>query len=123
MPYDFLRHSAFVELVTFLWLHEQSVQHAALLLGGPEALRRTQRLLRDLASSPRLTRRLARELHGYHDLLALRHVGDPNRIETALCEELDPDDPIVEDLCLLADQIADHLAHAEAESELPLSAA
>ncbi|SFQ04875.1 hypothetical protein [Tranquillimonas alkanivorans] len=123
MPYHLSRRSAFAELVTFLWSNEQSVQNAALLLGGSQALWRIQRLLRDLASSPRLTRRLARELHVYHELLALRLVGDPDRLETVLCDELDPDDPIVEDLCLLADQVGDHLARAEAEADVFLVAA
>ncbi|SFQ10540.1 hypothetical protein [Tranquillimonas alkanivorans] len=118
MPYDLTAKTAFADLVAHVWFHDQAVQNAALLLGGPDWLRRAQRLLGDLVSAPRLTRRLDRELRALHALLTFEHVGDLDRLETALFAELDPEDPVVADLCLLADALEEHLGNAEQEASL-----
>lgn len=118
MPYDITASSKWAELVAHLWSCNESLQNAALLLGGRPALQRTQRLLDELTSAPRMTRRLARELRALHDLLTLEHVGDPDRIETELHAAIHPADPVVEDLCLLAEGIEERLRPAERQASL-----
>ncbi len=74
---------------------------AAALLGGPDAERRTKLLVDDLTLSPPLTRRLRREFDGLEDLLSLRHVDNLDRIEAERFAQIDPEHPVVADICLL----------------------
>ena len=94
------------------------------LLGGAGARRRTGRLLRDLAAAPRLTRRLRGELVAQHRLLSLQEVADPDRDEAAHFALIDPASPVVEDLCLLTDELTallERLAASDDEAApLPL---
>ena len=46
-----------------------------------------------------------RELEALHALLTLTHVGDPERDECAFFAALDPADPVVEEICLIADAL------------------
>ncbi|SFQ12399.1 hypothetical protein [Tranquillimonas alkanivorans] len=115
MPFDSPR-SAFAELAVFLCSEAEALQNAALLLGGRPALRRTQRLLDDMTTAPRLTQRLAREVSALHDLLTLENVGDPERLETAYFDEIDPASAVVEDICLAADRLEDLMTAACSES-------
>lgn len=114
MPFDTPR-SAFAELAVFLWSEAEALQNAALLLGGRPALRRTQRLLDAMTTAPRLTRHLAREVSALHDLLTLRDVGDPDYIETAYFDEIDPASAVVEDICLTADRLEGRMTAACSE--------
>lgn len=88
----------------------EGLQNAALLLGGQPWLKRTQRLMDDLRSSAVVTRRLHREVVALHELLSLEHVHDDNRPEAGFFAELDPGQPYVEEICLLADGLADAIA-------------
>lgn len=105
MPFD----PGLRDLQAFLRHQGDALQNAALLLGGQPALRRVQHLLGEMPGAMVLTARLKRELMALHDLLMLRHVHDPDRIEAALFADLDPASPITADLCLLADQLSDRL--------------
>ncbi len=97
------------DMRAFMSLHYEALQNAAVLLGGQPALRRTQVLLDEFMSAPRLTRRITRELVALHDLLTLRNVHDLERIEAGCFAEIDPASPIVEDLCLLTEALKDQL--------------
>lgn len=44
-----------------------------------------------------------RQLDMLEDLLALRHVDDPERIEAERFAMIDPESPVVEEICLLLD--------------------
>lgn len=81
----------------------------AFLRNQSEALRRVQHLLDEVPGTMVLTARLKHELMALYDLLMLRHVHGPDRIEAACFADLDPASPITEDLCLLADQLSDRL--------------
>ena len=89
---------------------------AAHLLGGAAALRRVLRLIDDLSLAPPLTRRLDRELDALEDLLALRHVHDPSRVEAARFNRIEPLNPAVEEICDLLEGLRDARA-AEAATD------
>lgn len=79
--------------------------HAAQLLGGFSACQRYLRLVSDLRQTSRLSRQLRGEIVWLHRLLTLDLVGDPDAVETALFSEIDPADPVVHDLCRLAEAV------------------
>ncbi|CRL10126.1 hypothetical protein NIT7321_00969 [Phaeobacter italicus] len=108
------------ELLEFLCVHNEALQNAAFLLGGAPGLRRTQSLIDRLTSTRQLSRKARQELVGLYQLLSLENVGYPDTIETACFAILDPEDPIVEDLCLLTDNLRDHMDAVEAEAILPV---
>lgn len=87
----------------------ESVTHAASLLGGFTAYQRCLRLASDLRQASRLCRHLRYEVVWLHKLLMLDAVGDPDAVETAHFSEIDPADPIVHELCLVADAVGDLL--------------
>ena len=109
-------------LADFLVENAEPLINAAAVLGGRQAVRRTARLIEDMASAPRLTRRLGRDLVGLHRLLSLDAVDDPDSLEASLFAEIDPASPIVEEICLLTDALRDRLeALAAAEGDQALS--
>lgn len=107
-------------LLTFLAEHNEGLQNAALVLGGSWALRRVQHLLDHLSSTGELNRRARLDLVALHQVLTLQYVGDPERIETMLFAGIDPMDPMVEDICLLSDQLEDHMRAIDAACDLPV---
>ncbi len=111
---------ATMALLTFIQDYSEALQNAALLLGGQWALRRVQFLLDHLSITRTLTRRAKLDLVALHKLLTLQNVGDPERLETALFTDIDPADPIVEELCLLSDALLDHMRSVDGESDLPV---
>jgi len=90
----------------FVAEHAAALTNASRLLGGEPAARDCVTLIADLAETPHLSRSIRRRLVGLRALLSLEHVGDPDRTETALIAEIDPADPRVDELCLLADRLA-----------------
>lgn len=88
----------------------EGLQNAALLLGGRPWLTRTQRLMEDLRASPVTSRRVQREVIALHALLSLDHVHDEDRPEAGYFADLDPEQPYVEEICLLADGLTDAIA-------------
>lgn len=108
-------------LVLFLLTHAEQLLNAAGLLGDRPAVRRTARLLADIADlgpEQPLSRRLRRELVGLHRLLSLDAVHVPDSLEAALFAEIDPASPVVEDICELTDELHKHLkALVKAESD------
>ncbi len=107
---------AYVDLQAFLRLHRDGLQNAALLLGGSPALRRTQRLLDEIGTQPRLTRRLHRELKALHALLSLEHVNDLDREEAGHFALIDPEWCDIAEICLLDEALIDCLDRLEAEA-------
>jgi hypothetical protein len=107
-------------LFLFLSEHYEALQNAALVLGGGMALRRVQHLLDHLSSTHELTRRARHDLVALHELFTLKYVGFPERIETALFAEIDPADPMVEDICWLTDRLEEHMRAVDDASDLPV---
>ena len=79
--------------------------NAAALLGGSRAVTQCRGAIEALAQGGGLTKGHKRTLSALHDVLTLRHVHDDSRIEAALFAAIDPVDPVVEEICLLADQL------------------
>ena len=107
-------------LLLFLSQNYEGLQNAALVLGGGLALKRVQYLLDHLNTSRELNRRARLDLVALHEPFTLKYVGDPERLETALFAEIDPSDPMVEDICLLTDELEDHMRAIDAASDLPV---
>ncbi|MEX5565138.1 hypothetical protein SM764_17090 [Pseudophaeobacter sp. 1A16562] len=107
-------------LFLFLSENNEGLQNAALVLGGGKALKRVQYLLDHLGLTRQLTRRARLDLVALHELFTLKYVGDPLRLETALFAEIDPMDPMVEEICLLTDRLEDHMRAIDAASDLPV---
>ena len=108
-------------LAGFALRHAEALISAASHLGDAPAVRRTARLLRDLLETPPLTRRLRTELIALHRLLSLDGVDDLGSLEAGCLAALDPNSPLVEEICLLTDALRDNLAAlAEAEAGDPV---
>ncbi|QFS83055.1 hypothetical protein [Roseivivax sp. THAF197b] len=108
--FDFQRQPS--RLHIFLAENGEGLQNAALLLGGRPWLRRVQRLLDAALTQTSVTRRVVRELHELRDLLHLEHVHELDRPESAYFAELDPSEPYVEEICLLAEALDEALETA-----------
>lgn len=109
-----------VALAQFLVGNADAFISASALLGGPQAVRRTARLLEDLLDAPRLTGRLRREIVRLHRLLSLECVDDLESLEAQCFAEIDPASAHVEEVCLLVDRLRDCLfALAKAEGDEP----
>ena len=100
----------------YLLGHAEALVSSAALLGGQPAVRRTERLLDDMASTPALSNRTRRELVGLHRLLSFEFVDGPDSLEAACFSEIDPSWSIVEEICLLSDALLSPL-RAIAETE------
>lgn len=101
----------------FFHIHGEAMLNAALLLGGAAAQRRCISLQSHIADANEMTRHAMRELVALHALLMLDRVSDPDAIETELFQMINPEDPLVEDLCLLADRLQDLLLRIYALSD------
>ncbi|MDW4496575.1 hypothetical protein R5H30_01170 [Sulfitobacter sp. D35] len=114
--FDYL-FSETTELHDYIHRHSEALQNAALLLGGRPWLRRAQRLLDDFSTPRLISGRMRREIDKVYGLLTLRNVHDPDAAEAAYFAELDPTHSAVEEICALADGLAD--AAAAIGLELP----
>ena len=102
--------AALLHLREFALEHEAALMSAAALLGGSAWQGRTRRLLCRLSDATAPTRTLRGELDALHGLLTLRRVHEWDSIEAACFAEIAPDDPRVEEICLLSDQLGTLLA-------------
>ncbi|SPJ29407.1 hypothetical protein [Falsiruegeria mediterranea] len=107
-------------LLEFLFAHDEALQNAALLLGGAPALRRVQSLLDSLSRARHLTRKVKLDLVALYQVLSLENVGYPDTLETALFADLDPSEPMVEDICLLTDGLRDRMESIDKEAVIPV---
>ncbi|MBT2131039.1 hypothetical protein [Aliiroseovarius lamellibrachiae] len=100
-----LSNDTMTSMRAFMASHSEAVQNTAYLLGGQPALRKAQLLLDEIASSPVMTRRLGRQLLDFHSLLTLQNVHHSDTVEAACFADLDPTSPVVEDICVLCDEL------------------
>jgi hypothetical protein len=112
---------AALPVIAYVAEHETGLWHAARLLGGYEMARLVDRLAEALRQDPRLTARVRLMLDQVLSLLTLEHVHDPNRAEMAHFVVLDPSDPAVDEICLLADGLRDAIDRCEAVRRDPAS--
>lgn len=100
---DSYRQADATPVAVFVAEHGAALWHAARLLGGYEQARLVDRLADALENEPRPTTRVGIMLDQLLDLLTLQNAGDPDRAEWGFFVVLDPGDPAVEEICLLAD--------------------
>ncbi|WP_375263408.1 hypothetical protein [Palleronia sp.] len=100
-------------LRSFVGEHRDGLVHAAELLAGRRGERIALEVVDALTGVAPLSRRGVRLLHELLDILALEHVDDDTRDKAALFAAIDPDDPIVEEVCLLTDGLRDAIDMAD----------
>lgn len=105
------------ELAGFLLENASGLVSAARLLGGCEAVRRVGETIEGVSTSTVLSRRHHRDLAALHRLLSLERVDVADSIEAACFATIDPSWPVVEEICLLTDQLAAHLDAIAAEND------
>lgn len=101
----------------FVAAHGEALADAVHTLGGETGGRRHARLLADLRRGALTDGQVVRGVRYLHDLLTLRHVGDPAREESGCFAMLHPDDPVVHDLCRLAEAVGALVAELREAAE------
>ncbi len=96
-------------LSSFLVEHAEPLMNAAGVLGGKRAVQQVAELIRELPEQQALSRRLARKLESFRDLLTLEHVADVESLEAVHFALIDPEDPVVPEICWLTDQFSGYL--------------
>ena len=89
----------------FLDAQGTAVANAAQALGGNAASSRVFLLIEDVRDAKQLTHVHRCQLIELYKILSLEYVGDPNRIETALFNEIDLNSSMVSDVCLLTEAL------------------
>lgn len=97
----------------FVQEHYEALQNASFLIGGATALTRCQKLFEDLRQTSVLSRRLKRELCSLHMCISLQSDFPSDCDEYDFFLEIDPSDPIVEDICLLSDALFELLEYLD----------
>lgn len=106
----FYKPQAFMTpLHIFAQEHREALQNAALLLGGRPYVRRVENLIADLKSDPIVTPRVKVNALALHSLFSLGNVHDFDCPEAAYFANLDPEMPVVEEICLLTDGLTQAL--------------
>lgn len=95
--------AALVAVRLFLSLNGEAVARAAELIAGPREGARARALLDALGRAATLTPALRRELERLHALLTLQ-------LDPTHGIDIEPNDPVVHKLCLVADAVGDLLA-------------
>jgi len=90
-------------VIRFFVERQEALEHAAWLLGGSASAGMVVEIAQALGRDLGITRRTRSRLRDLLGLLTLEHVHDMDRIEAGLFSQLDPTDPVVEEICLLAD--------------------
>ncbi|SEK07450.1 hypothetical protein SAMN05444007_11913 [Cribrihabitans marinus] len=96
-------------LRSFLARHGEALGHAAALLAGNRGERLINAIRDGLDQPGRMARRVRCLLLELRRILLLDHAYDDAWDDTGSLAMLEPDDPIVSDICLLADGLHDAL--------------
>lgn len=92
--------------------HEEALGHAATLLGGLRGARLINAIRETLDQPKPANRRLRRQLLELRNLLFLEYAYDENWSDNADFALLEPNDPLVSEICLLADGLENSLQNA-----------
>ncbi len=87
----------------FIEHYSDALRHAGRLLGGHEMANVVDEIADALDRENVLSRRTMSLLQDLEELLFLENVSDPHRAEAGYFAAIDPFDPVVEEICLLAD--------------------
>lgn len=96
----------------FLSHHDEALSHAAVLLAGRRGARLLDAIRDGLDQPGPITRRLRRLLLQLRAILFLEHAHSEEWEHEGCFALLEPEDPIVPELCLLADGFSDALRGA-----------
>ncbi|MGJ8590235.1 MAG: hypothetical protein ACSHXW_19180 [Yoonia sp.] len=102
----------------YVQTHSEALRNAARLLGGENAVSIVEEIVDALCRDPLFSRSTIHQLGWLEELLFLQNVGDPDRIEAGLFALIDPVEPVVEDICLLADGLREVLMAAAAAQKI-----
>lgn len=103
------------KLRSFWSTHSEALDNSAALLAGVKGTRIVQEIQDEITEGSQITRRIKAKLHELLEILTLEHVHDDWRPEAACFAAIDPADPIVADICLLADRFKAALIEMERE--------
>ncbi|MGX0877189.1 hypothetical protein ACSSV4_001873 [Roseovarius sp. MBR-154] len=98
-----------LELRKFLSEHREGLAHAAALLADRRGARLVAAISEALEQPGRMTRRLHRLLLELRGILFLDHAYDDPEADFGCLQMLEPEDPVVPEICLLADGLNDAL--------------
>jgi len=97
--------NAFEALRSFLFEHQTEMLDAAALLAGTSGIRLANNILADFAEGRKPAGQAVARLNRFRDLLMLKNVHDIESDDSAFFAAICPEDPAVEKICLLADQL------------------
>jgi hypothetical protein len=94
------------DLNRFIDSHQDALYDAAALLAGGRGIHLVARIVDGMSDQEGLTMRTIRALNDLLHILALENVDDLTRPESHFFAAIDPSEPIVEEICLLTDELA-----------------
>jgi len=97
--------TALSDLRQFVDTYADALYDAAALLAGGRGVMVVDRIVEGLAQQNGSNRRTIEALHDLTDILTLEHVDDLTRPEAHYFAAIDPSEPIVEEICLLTDEL------------------
>lgn len=100
----------------------EPIANAAQLLAGKRGGNLVARIVDDLSNAPDLTARTMRDTAQLLAILELEFVDDLDSEEAARFAMIDPGDPVVEEICLLADRLGHAFEQAAASRGSKLAA-
>lgn len=100
-------------VLAFVAANHAGLWQAARLLGGGESSRLVDRCAELLEQDRRVTPRTRIMLGQILAVLSLEHVDDPDLPYMAHFAAIDPADPVVEEICLLTDELREALEMAD----------
>lgn len=103
-------------ILCFVAAHHVGLWHSARLLGGYESARLVDRCAELLAQDRSVTPRTRIMLDQILAVLSLDKVDDPDLPYMGYFAEIDPSDPVVEEICLLTDRLRDMLERIEVKA-------
>jgi hypothetical protein len=102
----------------FFSTYDDALSKAAILLGGRRGVRLLISIKGELEQPDAISRRLHRQLIDFRNLLFLEYAHAEEWGDTSSFALLEPDDPAVPEICLLADSLEDTLCKAGLLAEL-----
>ena len=105
-------------ILSFVSKHYEALWHAARLLGGYDSARLVDRCLERLTEDQIVTQRAQIMLLQIMELLSLERVDDPELPYMGFFAVIDPLDPVVEEICLLTDEMREALSASGIDTDI-----
>ena len=100
-------------ILAFVSARHEALWNAARLLGGSHSARLVDRCVQALRDDRCVTRRTRIMLGQILSVLSLKHVDNPDLPYMGYLAAIDSGDPVVDDICLLTDELRGALEHAD----------